>query len=123
MGRPLDEMTFTVARRPGAWTDGPWVPDSGTTYNLLASRPQPVGPELLQMLPEGARSSARFVIYAADDQPDVHLIDDETERLAADVVLYESWGYLATTIDNWASRPLGYKAYILLSYGPDERPS
>jgi hypothetical protein len=114
-------MTFTVARRPGAWTDGVWTPGTPSGYTIKASRPQPVGPELLQMLPEGARSSARFVVYAADDQPDIHLIDDETEELAADIVAYDSWGYLATTIDNWADRPLGYKAYILLAYGPDER--
>ena len=135
MGRPLDEMTFTVIRRPGEWIDGPWVPGvyslklaldgdptpksvatlddtdkfavgewalfydtageqlgiakivgiAGTditfTTNSLtwdagvgdqvapallieASRPQPLGFETLELLPEGARSSARFIIYA-----------------------------------------------------------
>ena len=114
MGRPLDEMSFTVTRRSGAWTAGAWVPATGApvTFALLASKPQPVGPELLEMLPEGARTSARYVIYAADDQSMLYLIEDATH--AADYVAYDGKAHLVTSAEKWAGMPLGYRAYVLL---------
>lgn len=194
MGRPLDEMDFTVIRHPGAWTDGPWVPlvplltaqvngdptpvstatlddvtafvptEYAVFYNTAgvilgsalivsinggtkvitfatgsltwdaeigdrvapslvfkASRPQPVGPEQIEMLPEGARTSARFIVYAADDQPELYLVEPDQVDFAADRVLYNSKTYVVTTTDDWSDMPLGYLAYILLAFAPDEK--
>ena len=116
----LDAVTYTVTRRPGAWTEGAWVPNVGaqTTFDLVASLPQPVGPELIQLLPEAARTSARFVIFAEDDQPDLYLVENATH--AADYVAYGGRSYLVTSVEDWADRPLGYHAYVLLEVGPDE---
>jgi hypothetical protein len=116
MGRPLDEMTFTVTRRPGAW-DGSWVFSAFSTFSLLASRPQPVGPEAIDFLEEGARTMARYVIYAHDDQPDLYSTRD---GFAADTIAYNGKTYEVTTDDDYHSMPLGYRAYILLEYGADE---
>lgn len=116
----LDPVTYTVTRRPGAWTDGEWTPNVGaqTTFGLVASMPQPVGPELIQMLPEAARTSARFMIFAEDDQPEIYLIENATH--AADYVAYGGQSYLVTSAEDWSGMPLGHHAYILLEAGPDE---
>ena len=188
MGRPLDEMTFTVTRRPGAW-DGTWTPliplltapvdgdptpksraavdtpgaftagewaqfydtagvilaieqitsivgpsltfatDSLTwdaeigdavmpSLRFKASRPQPVGPEAIDFLDEGARTLARYVVYAHDDQP---VLSATRENFSADTILYNDKTYKVTTDDDYHDMPLGYRAYILLEYGEDER--
>ncbi len=190
MGRPLDEMTFTVTRRPGAW-DGDWTPlipalktqldgdptpksvatlndvtrfvagewaqfyDSANAilgYALIvsinggtrvitfatdslkwdaeigdavmpslqfkASRPQPVGPEAIDFLDEGARTLARYVVYANDDQP---ALSATRENFSADTILYNDKTYKVTTDDDYHDMPLGYRAYILLEYGEDEK--
>lgn len=188
MSRPLDEMEFTVTRRPGAW-DGPWVPlvpvlatpvdgdptpfykaavndvgafvagewaqfydAAGAILDIVqivsiaslvlkfatdaltfdaaagdavmpallfkASRPQPVGPEAIDFLEEGARTTARYVIYAHGDQPVLYSTRD---GYAADTVVYDGKTYMITTDDSYQDMPLGYRAYILLEYGADER--
>lgn len=121
MGRPLDEMTLTVTRRPGAWTDGPWVPGATSTFDIKAGRPQPLGGALLEMLPEGVRSTARFMIYVHDDQAALHLVEDDEDDLAADRIAYKGTAHLATSAESWEDMPLGHKAYILLAWGPDEK--
>jgi hypothetical protein len=119
MGRPLDEMQFTATRRPGSW-DGAWMHGTPTTFTFLASRPQPVGPELLEMLDEAARTAARYIIYAQDDQPELYLVGRGREGYAADTVAYNGEDYLVTSDDDWNGRPLGYRGYVLLEFGPDE---
>lgn len=126
MGRPLDEMALTVTRRPGGW-NGAWEFSPFSTLTVYGSRPQPVGPETLQMLPEGARSDARFVIYVDDTapdgtaQPELYLIGRDREGYAADTIAWNGDEYVLTTIDDWNGRPLGYRAYILLAFAPDEK--
>ncbi len=188
MGRPLDETSFTVVRRPGAW-DGDWTPlvptltvqlDGSPTpkstatlgdvtpfvpgeyaqfynttnvvlgYALIVSiaapvitfttdsltwdaeigdavmpalrwkagRPQPVGPEAIDFLDEGARTLARYVAYADDDQPALSMMRD---GFSADTILYNGHTYKVTTDDDYHDMPLGYRAYILLEYGEDEQ--
>ena len=188
MGRPLDETTYTVVRRPGAW-DGDWTPlvptltvqlngdptpkstasvDDVTpfvageyaqfynTANVIlgyalivsiaapvitfsidsltwdaeigdavmpalrfkAGLPQPVGPEAVDFLDEGARTNARYVIYAQGDQPELYSTRD---GYAADTIFHAGKTRKVTTDDDYRDMPLGYRAYILLEYGDDER--
>jgi hypothetical protein len=191
MGRPLDEITYTVTRRPGAW-DGAWTPlvptltvqldgdptpkstatvddvtpfvageyaqfydssDAILGYALIvsiagqvitfttdsltwdaeigdavmpalrfkASRPQPVGPDAIDFLEEGARTVARYVVYAqhvpGDAQP---LLYSTRDGFAADTLVYNDKTYKVSTDDDYRSMPLGYHAYILIEYGDDE---
>lgn len=120
MAKPLDIMTFTITRRPGAW-DGTWVPSATSTFSLEASRPQPVGPEAIEFLDEGARTAARYIIYAEDTEPELFLVGRDREGYAADTVAYNGEDYLVTTDDDWNGRPLGYRGYILLEFAPDEK--
>ncbi len=83
-----------------------------------ASLPQPVGPEAIDFLDEGARTLARYVVYAHDDQPALFSTRD---GFAADTILYNSKTYSVTTDDDYHDMPLGYRAYILLEFGADEK--
>jgi len=73
------------------------------------------------MLPEAARTTARFIIYAHDDQPEVYTIETYQPGFSADTIAYKGKAYLVTTDGDWADMPLGYNGYILLAYGPDEK--
>ena len=119
MGRPLDEITYTATRRPGSWS-GSWTPTTYSTFTFRASSPQPVGAEQIEFLDEGARTSARYIIYAQDDQPELYLVGRDREGYAADTVAYNGEDYLVTTDDDWHDMPLGYRGYILLEFAPDE---
>jgi hypothetical protein len=119
MGRPLDEITFTATRRQGLW-NGSWVFSNLTDYTFKGSRPQPVGPEEIEFLPEGARTAARYITYVQDDQPEIYLVGRDREGYAADTVAYRSKNYLMAAADDWSLMPLGYVGVILLEYGPDE---
>ncbi len=123
MGRPLDEMSLTVTRRPGAWTDGSWIPGTTSTFALLASRPQPLGAEEIEMLSAGARTKAKFVIFAHDDQPALYTVEHDQVDHEADLVTYNGRPYTTIGDGDWTGRPLGHHRYILLAPGPDEVPS
>jgi hypothetical protein len=107
-----------------------WDVAAGTrvrpVFPLWASRPQPTGQELIDFLDEGARTTARYVIYADDTtptgvaQPELYLVGRDREGYAADTIHYDGRDYLLTATANWASMPLGHQEYILLEYGPDE---
>jgi hypothetical protein len=190
MGRPLDETSYTVVRRPGVW-DGAWTPlvpvltvaidgdptpkssatvDDVTPFvvgeyaqfydsiggadtilgyaqivniagqvitfttdsltwdaaigdavmpalRFKASLPQPVGPEAIDFLEEGARTLARYIVYAHDDQPKLYSMRD---GFSGDTLLYNDRLYKVTTDDDYHDMPLGYHAYILIEYGDDE---
>jgi hypothetical protein len=102
-----------------------WDADVGDqvqpVVQIQASRPQPLGGEQLALLPEGARSTARFMIYADDDQPELNVIEATEHELAADRLVYKSRSYLVTSIEDWGDMNLGHQAYILLAWGPDEK--
>lgn len=83
-----------------------------------ASRPQPVGPEAIDFLDEGARTLARYVVYAHSDQPSLYSTRD---GYAAETIAYNGKTYQVTTDDDYHDMPLGYRAYILLEFGADER--
>lgn len=122
MGRLLDEMTLTVTRRPGAWTNGVWTPAPAVvmyTFPITASRPQPVGPEVLEMLPEAARSTARYITVVPDGEPDVILVEDDAADKAADYISYNGRQHLVTSVENWDGFALGHRALVLLEVGKD----
>ena len=119
----LDPVTITVNRRAGSWVDGLWVPGTPSQSTITASRPQPVGPETLDLLPEQARSSAKFEIFADDTEDALHLIEYDDEATPADTVEWGGRTYLVTGVEDWDGVALGHRAYVLLAFGPDEEVS
>jgi hypothetical protein len=92
---------------------------------LDASRPQPVGPEAIDFLEEGARTTARYIIYVDDvqidgsDSPELYSTRD---GYSADTMLYNSKTYKVTADDDYhEAGDLGYQSYIILEYAEDER--
>jgi hypothetical protein len=71
------------------------------------------------MLPEGARSTARFLIIVPDGQPAVILVDAAAAN-ASDHIQYAGREFLVASIDDWSNRPLGYKSLALLEVAADE---
>jgi len=114
MGRLLDEMKLTVKRRPGAWDDGPWVPGTESTFTITASRPQPVGPEVLEMLPEGTKSVARYTTLVPNGEPELIMIEDDAADNAADLITHNGTDYAITGLEDWDGHPLGYRYLLLL---------
>lgn len=123
MGRPLDEMSFTVTRRPGTW-DGVWTFSAFSTFSLDAGRPQPAGPEVTDFLDEGGRTKARYVIYVDDRQLDGTVspkLYGTRDGYAADTIAYNGKTYAVNTDDDYHDAgALGYQAYTLVEYGADE---
>lgn len=121
MSRPLDEMDLTATRRPGTWVQGKWTPTSGaeTAINFVGGRPQPVGPELMDRLPEGARGVASFIMFVHDDQPALQTIDDDGTE-AADYITWRGVEHLLMSIEDWTDVEDGHYAYGLIAFAPDE---
>jgi len=120
MGRPNDEIPMVAYRRPGQWVNGDWNTLPGVTViNFVGGRPQPAGPELVEMLPEGARSTARFVFWVQDDQPTLQTIDDDGTE-AADYIEWRGSYHVLVSLEDWSNLPLGHHAYAMIAVAPDE---
>lgn len=119
----LGERTMEVTRQlAGAYnTAGVWE-DGGpeTTFSITASV-QPVTPWLAEMLPEGARASARFSMYAEIDQPALITVDQAGQR-RPDRVELDGRHYWTQSIGDWTSDDDGipHYEYVMLSVGEDE---
>jgi len=116
----LDKTTLTVTRRTGSRVSGKWVPGVSSEFTIIACRPQPIGPETLDLLPEWARSSAKFTTYAEDNQTELHMIEYDEQTTPADIVEYGGQSYVVTGLEDWSNVALGHRAYVLLAFAPDE---
>lgn len=121
MSRPLDEIPMQAKRRPGTWVQGKWTPTPGeeTTIDFIGCRPQPVTPEVMEMLPEGARGVASFVTFVHDDQPTLQTIDEDGTT-AADYVTWKGVEHLLVSAEDWADVPDGHRLYGMIAFAPDE---
>ncbi len=121
----LGEVTMTVTRQApgdynaitGKWEDGGGGP---STFEIVASV-QPVTPQLAEMLPEAARESARFSMYAEVDQPQLITVDIGSRR-RPDRVEYAGRNYWCQSIGDWSTDTDGipHYEYVMLSVGEDE---
>jgi hypothetical protein len=119
----LGEKTMTVTRHAaGAYnaTTGAWEEGAPSTFSFTASV-QPVTPQLADMLPEGARESARFSMYAEIDEPPLITVDLAGQR-RPDRVEYNGRNYWTQSIGDWSSDVDGipHYEYVMLSVGEDE---
>jgi hypothetical protein len=119
----LGETSLTVTRQAGGsyvqgvWTDGGGGP---TTFSITVSV-QPVTPRLIDMLPEGSRTDARFVFYAEIGQPEIYTVD-LGGQVRADRVEYNGREYMVQSVGDWSAHVSGlpYREYVLLEIGEDE---
>jgi hypothetical protein len=105
----------------GDWVGGAWVPDGAASTLSITASVQPVTPELIDMLPEGARTSARFVMYAEAGQ--VQLITaDIGEKRPADRITFQGRDYMLQSIGNWSAHVSGlpHQEYVMIQVGDDE---
>lgn len=120
----LGDKAMTVTRKlPGAYvppTDT-WVDGGETTFPFTASV-QPVTPLLVDMLPEGARDSARFSMYAEIDQPPL-VSTDITTQARGDRVECDGLNYWVQSTGDWTSDVSGipHYEYVMLAVGKDEQ--
>lgn len=119
----LGEVTMTVTRKaPGSYVppNDVWVDGAESTFAFTASV-QPVTPLLVDMLPEGARDSARFSMYAEIDEPPL-ISTDITTQVRGDRVEYDGRSYWVQSTGDWTSDDDGipHYEYVMLAVGKDE---
>ncbi len=90
------------------------------TFNVRASV-QPVTPELIDQLPEGARTSARFVMYAPAGEPLI-ITADIGEQRRPDIVTYNGRNYKTQSIGDWSAHTTGlpHQELVMVQVGDDE---
>jgi len=125
----LGKVTMTVTRQaPGAYVDGLWVDGIAgpSTFPITASV-QPITPELIEDLPAGSRTSARFVLYAERGQP-ILITADIGEARRPDRLAYTSPGsgttrtYNVQSLGDWSAHTTGlpHQELVMLQVGDDE---
>jgi hypothetical protein len=101
----LGATTHTVTRyATGTWTSGVYTAGTASTFTIRGSV-QPMDGRTLDLLPEGARSEARYILLCDHRQ---------TELLEQDRVSVGSRSYLVMMLADWtAHTPLPYRGYVL----------
>ena len=100
----LGAATYTARHAaPGTWSAGVYTPGTETTYTVVGSL-QPASGEQLQLLPEGARSDTRWLLYCDAQQPEIVL---------ADIVEVSGADYLVTHVEDWTGHRPAHRVYAL----------
>ena len=125
----LGEVTMPVTRfEAGAWgTDGEWADGAAVPDLTVTASVQPITPELIEDLPEGSRTSARFVMYAPAGQLQL-ITADIGEKRRPDRLAYTSprdgttRNYTLQSIGDWSAHTSGlpHQEYVMLQVGDDE---
>ena len=116
----LGQTTKTVTPQTGAYVNGVWVSSAGTPYNVRASV-QPLSPRAVEMLPEGARTSARYVAFVRS--PATIKTTDLTGSPAtpADRITYQAREYVAYSHRDFSDHTSGlaHQEYVLIEVWAD----
>lgn len=109
-----------VTRRVGGYSDHEYVVAVDSTFDILISL-QPVGGRILEQLPEGARTRARWAGYASIDQPVLRGTDLATQE-PPDLITRDGVEYEVHAIADWTGHDQGlpHHAYVLMAIGDDE---
>ncbi len=112
--------SVTVTPRTGAWTAGTFVATSGTPYTVTASV-QPAGPRAVEMLPEGARSRARFTLWIAGTTQQIKVASTSTGA-PGDVLTIRGRKYLALSVEDQSGHAHGlpHQVVVVAEVGEDE---
>ena len=100
----LGARSYIVTRSaPGSFSGGYYVPGAGSTWTIEASK-QPLDARTLDLLPEGARTEARWSL----------LFDDGQELAAGDRVAIDGVPYLVMALSDWRDHEaLPYRSAVL----------
>lgn len=117
----LGEQPLMVTRDSGgSYVDGKYQANPAPPFRMLASV-QPLDPEMIQRLPEGARTSAKFALFADDMQPVLRTaqLNPLTE---SDIVEYLGRAYRLESLGDWTAHSDGlpHFAYAMIKIGDDE---
>lgn len=112
----------------GAWSStGEYIDGPPITGLTVTASVQPITPELMEDLPEGDRTSARFVMYAPRGQIQLNTVSI-SGRKRADRIAYTSprdgvtRSYMLQSIGDWSAHTTGmaHQEYVMLQVGDDE---
>ena len=112
--------TITVTPRTGSWSAGVYTPVDGTPYTLKASV-QPVGPRTVEMLPEAARTAARFNVWIAGATQRVN-VTSPAMGYPGDVLTIRGREYVAIASEDHSGhrRGLPHQVVTVAEVGHDE---
>ena len=108
-------------RESGSWQYGKWVPTTEINHFFITGSLQPLGQREVEMLPEAARTKARFSLYCEITEPFLKTTDLE-ETKGADRLIWDKEEYMLFGIGDWQLHLTGvtHKAYVLIEIGDDE---
>lgn len=110
----------TVTPRTGAWSGGTYTATAGTPYTVRASV-QPVGPRAVEMLPEGARSRAKFTAYLEGATQAIK-IANLSSGAPGDLLTVRGKTYVALAVEDMSGHVKGlpHQVVTLAEKGDDE---
>lgn len=113
---------FTIIREneAGSWAYGKYVPGETTRFTVIGSL-QPLKAREVELLPEAARTKAKFSFYCEDNQEYLKTTDLNGSK-GADRLLWNNREYMLFGIGDWQLHLSGvpHKAYVLIEAGVDE---
>lgn len=77
-------------------------------------------PRAVQLLPVGARTSAKFMVYTDDKQPELR--PTVPGQSASDLIAYAGRDFKLFELGDWTSHKAGipHRAYVMVEVGADE---
>jgi hypothetical protein len=117
----LGTETVTVQHYLATTIDGRrGISADGSPFTLIGSI-QPVTGKMIEMLPEGARESAEYVMYVEGD-PDLRIMSIDDQYAADRVMRTDGNTYEVVEIMRWEIHGAGlpHKAVALKRIGDDE---
>lgn len=109
----------TVTRKVGRYLNGAWVPIAQPQTIPVLATVTPLDPRTAVLISEGMRTTARWEMYAAEDEPELRCGNVVGEH-AADRVTYRGRDYVVQSVEDMtttAGRP--HRHYVLTEIGDD----
>lgn len=117
----LGASSYTVTRQPGHWVEGVWSANGEPTTFAIIGCAQLATAREVEMLPEGARTSARLILYVEAGQADLHTTDISAQTVADEIAI-DGRDYMVLSEADWRQAGIGlrHRAYALAEVGEDE---
>ena len=112
----LGQKEYTVKKSTvGAYVKGVWV-DTGKTQVTVKGCLQPIDSDTLDVLDEGSRSVARFVLYVYKNQQDLRVAKAKGD-FTCDIVVVDNTEYRVIGKQVWKQHRIQHTMYILGEIG------